>query len=287
MDRTFDRINDVSKIEGCNTRNVEYRWDIFSKEVATIPAGARALDFGAGSLRESHDLAVRGFAVTSIDLNSELLAAYKAEYSWPDNGRIELVGSDGELADGLKKIGDKTFDLVTCFDVLEHLDDPAGMLRSLRNHMNDGGKIFITVPNGRSLIEIVWRIDLLIARATKRYLRPGEPHVQRNSPEKWKRIIENSGFAVIRHDMAIGFFVNTFAALVQVPMALGGRILRKMGVKIDALGIARKICNSRTMNALDVLDRKTKAIFAPLYGWNLFVAVSAGPSASAPSLRGS
>jgi 2-polyprenyl-3-methyl-5-hydroxy-6-metoxy-1,4-benzoquinol methylase len=273
MDRTFSRINDVSKIEGCNTRGIEYRWETFSKEVAAMPAGARALDFGAGSLRESYDLAVRGFVVTSIDLDSELLASYNAEYNWPDNQTIEIIGSDNDLADGLQKLGGKTFDLITCFDVLEHLEYPEGTLRSLRNHMNVGSRIFVTVPNGRSLFEIAWHIDLLIARATKRYIRPGEPHVQRNSPQEWKRIIESSGFSILQHEMAIGFFANTFAALIQIPLTFGGRILRKLGIKVDAAGVATNICSGRIMAALDRLDHKTKAILAPLYGWNLFVAV--------------
>ena len=66
--RTFDRTDDVSKIMGCNTRGVEYRWSTLSNVLATIPVGSNALDFGAGSLRESFDLAVRGFNVTSIDI---------------------------------------------------------------------------------------------------------------------------------------------------------------------------------------------------------------------------
>jgi 2-polyprenyl-3-methyl-5-hydroxy-6-metoxy-1,4-benzoquinol methylase len=270
--RIFDRIHDVSKIDGCNTRGVEYRWQTFSKEIATIPAGSSALDFGAGSLRESFDLAVRGFNVTSIDLNGGLLASYKADYAWPDNGTThELVGTD-YLTDGLAKISGKTFDLITCFDVLEHVDDPTTVLRELRKHLNDGGKIFITVPNGRSLFEIAWRIDLLIARATKRYLRPGEPHVQRNSPKKWGQIITESGFSVAQHEMAIGFFANTAAALVQLPLTLGARLLRKAGIKVDATRLCDKICSHERMAAIDRLDRKTKAMFDPLYGWNLFVA---------------
>jgi 2-polyprenyl-3-methyl-5-hydroxy-6-metoxy-1,4-benzoquinol methylase len=270
--RTFDRIHDISKIDGCNTRGVEYRWQTFSKEISTSPVGGRALDFGAGSLRESFDLAVRGFSVTSIDLNSELLASYKADYSWPDNGTThELIGSD-HLTDGLSKVNGKKFDLVTCFDVLEHIDDPRAVLRELRTQMKNDGKIFITVPNGRSLFEIAWRVDLIIARASKRYLRPGEPHVQRNSPGKWSQIIEESGFSIRQHEMEIGFFVNTAAALVQVPLTFGGRVLRKMGVKVDAASLSDRICSGRRMTALDALDRKTKAIFAPLYGWNLFVA---------------
>ena len=45
---TFDRTDDVSKLEGCNTRGVEYRWDIFTKRLDTIPSGSHAIDFGLG-----------------------------------------------------------------------------------------------------------------------------------------------------------------------------------------------------------------------------------------------
>jgi hypothetical protein len=64
---TFDRSNDVSKLEGCNTRGVKYRWPIFLDAISEIPKGSDALDFGAGSLRESFDLITRGFNVTSVD----------------------------------------------------------------------------------------------------------------------------------------------------------------------------------------------------------------------------
>jgi 2-polyprenyl-3-methyl-5-hydroxy-6-metoxy-1,4-benzoquinol methylase len=269
--RTFDRTDDVSKIEGCNTRGIEYRWTVFSDEIAAIPAGAEALDFGAGSLRESLDLAERGFNVTSIDLDGELLASYKSDYAWPINETRHQVIASASLTDGLAALGDKRFDLVTCFDVLEHLVDPSIILRTLRDHMKDGGKLFITVPNGRSLFEIAWRIDLKVARATGRYMRPGEPHLQRNSPHAWKQILRSSGFEVVHHEMAIGFFANTIAALVQLPLAMGGRLLRKIGINVDAIGLAQRICSGRRMELVNSLDRKTEFIFEPLYGWNLFV----------------
>jgi hypothetical protein len=72
--------------------------------------------------------------------------------------------------------------------------------------------------------------------------------------------------------MAIGFFANTAAALVQLPLMLGARLLRKAGIKVDAAGLCEKICSRERMAAIDRLDQKTKAIFDPLYGWNLFVA---------------
>jgi SAM-dependent methyltransferase len=276
LTKTFDRVDDISKIEGCNTRGIEYRWSTFSKVIATIPVGQNALDFGAGSLRESFDLAMRGFNVTSIDIDSELMSAYKSGYDWPANGSLHRIIAASDLTDGLSQISDQKFALVTCFDVLEHLEYPAAVLRLIEPHLTDDGKIFITVPNGRTLFELAFRFDLLLARATKRYMRPGEPHLQRNSPKKWKEIIESAGYEVLQHDMEIGFLANTAAALVQLPLTLGGRILRKLGVHVDALALSERICSRARMAAIDRIDQKTKSIFSGLYGWNLFVASPTG-----------
>jgi 2-polyprenyl-3-methyl-5-hydroxy-6-metoxy-1,4-benzoquinol methylase len=270
--RTFDRVDDLSKLDGCDTRGVEYRWSTFSQLIPVFPPGSDALDFGAGSLRESFDLAARGFNVTSIDIDSQLMSAYKAHYDWPTNGTSHTIIGASDLKAGLTKIGGRTFALVTCFDVLEHLEDPQTLLQALKPCIADNGMIFITVPNGRTLFELAFRFDLLIAHATGRFVRPGEPHLQRNSPRKWKRIIEDAGYEVLQHDMEIGFLVNTVAALIQLPLGFAGRIVRKLGPNVDALALAKKICSGRRMAALDRIDRMTKPVFRCLYGWNLFVA---------------
>jgi 2-polyprenyl-3-methyl-5-hydroxy-6-metoxy-1,4-benzoquinol methylase len=273
LTKTFDRVDDVSKLDGCNTRGIEYRWSTFSRLVSVFPAGSNALDFGAGSLRESFDLAVRGFNVTSIDIDSRLMSAYKANYDWPANGTSHAIIGAGDLKDGLAKITGQRFALVTCFDVLEHLDDPQSLLRLLEPYIADNGMIFITVPNGRTLFELAFRLDLLLARATRRFVRPGEPHLQRNSPGKWRQIIERAGYEVLQHDMEIGFLANTVAAAVQLPLGFGGRMLRKVGANVDALALAEKICSGGRMAAIDRIDQKTKSVFSGLYGWNLFVAM--------------
>jgi 2-polyprenyl-3-methyl-5-hydroxy-6-metoxy-1,4-benzoquinol methylase len=172
---TFDRSRDVSKLEGCNTRGVEYRWHIFIDRMTHIPRGSDVLDFGAGSLRESFDLIERGFNVTSIDLDADIMSSYKEKYSWPEGARHDLIAT-GDLFDALSQI-DKRFSLITCFDVLEHLADPISALQSIKEKMTDDGLIFVTVPNGRTLFELAFWLNLMIARATKRYLRPGEPHL--------------------------------------------------------------------------------------------------------------
>ncbi len=46
---------------------------------------------------------------------------------------------------------DKVFDIVTCLEVLEHLQDPVEALRELRRVLKDTGKIIIAVPAFRTL----------------------------------------------------------------------------------------------------------------------------------------
>ena len=229
------------------------------------------MDFGAGSLRESFDLALRGFDVTSLDIDADVLASYSSRYNWPDPTKHRLIASPDNLFDGLREIEGKTFDLITAFDVLEHLDDPAKALATLCRHLTPTGKLFITVPNGRTLFELAFRIDLMIARATGRYIRPGEPHLQCNSPAKWRKIIESADLRVVAHEMAIGFFANTFNALVQLPTLIAGRLLRKAGVANDAAGFCERLFSGRRMAPVDRIDQATAPIFRGLYGWNLFV----------------
>jgi 2-polyprenyl-3-methyl-5-hydroxy-6-metoxy-1,4-benzoquinol methylase len=270
--RTFDRTGDVSKLEGCNTRNVEYRWDLFKRELANIPPGSDVLDFGAGSLRDSFELAGRGYNVTAVDLDSDLLQSYRSGYEWPDNGTTLKIVSGKDMADCLAQIGKRKFALIICFDVLEHLEDPVSFLRQMREFMTLSGKIFITVPNGRTLYELWFRSILIASRMFGKTLRPGEPHLQRNSPRKWHEILKQAGFSVLAHDMQIGFFVNTANALVQIPLYAMGRLIRPVGLSFAADEILNAVCNKKAMARLDGIDRKTKPYLNGFFGWNLFVA---------------
>lgn len=267
---TFDRSGDVSKLEGCNTRGIKYRWSIFLNALARIPVGSEVLDFGAGSLRESFDLINRGFNVTSVDMDKDILESYRMKYSWPKNGAKHNIIASGELLESLQKL-DRKFALVVCFDVLEHLKDPINALQAIGNKMDDGGLLLVSVPNGRTIFELAWRFDLIIARWTNRYIRPGEPHLQRNSPRQWKKIISEAGLKIIDHDMEIGFFANTFAAFVKLPLAFCGRLLRMVGIQVNAIGLSEKICSGPQANVLSFMDRQTKSLLCGLYGWNLFV----------------
>jgi 2-polyprenyl-3-methyl-5-hydroxy-6-metoxy-1,4-benzoquinol methylase len=273
--RTFDRTDDVSKLDGCNTRNVEYRWDLFCRELETIPHGSETLDFGAGSLRDSFELSKRGYNVTSVDLDPDLLSSYQADYDWPTNGTARKMVTGKDLAECLSQIENTQFSLIISFDVLEHLEDPTTVLRKLRPLLTPNGRFFITVPNGRTLFELWFKLILITSRIFGKKLRPGEPHLQRNSPERWKEILNEAGFRVLSHEMHIGFLVNTASALVQIPLYSFGRLVRALGFSFPADKIHDIVCSKTAMESLNKIDEKTKRYFSGLYGWNLFVATPA------------
>jgi 2-polyprenyl-3-methyl-5-hydroxy-6-metoxy-1,4-benzoquinol methylase len=247
---------------------VEYRWSIFERYLAVVPKGAPVLDFGAGSLRDTYEMAVRGFQVVSLDLDRPTLNSYYADFDWncvPNKPEI-FVG-------GIDQLRAKRFAVVTAFDVFEHLENPKGLLAQMRELLYDQGLVFCTVPNKRTIFEITFRINWKLGLAMGRKFTPGEPHIQFKSPEEWHAFFEDrTGFKVMEHGMAIGFFVNSWAALLSVPKRVLCRILRKpfQGSKADpdALGY---FGSPRVMSALNQVDRRTEKAFRGLYGLNLIV----------------
>jgi SAM-dependent methyltransferase len=58
-----------------------------------------------------------------------------------------------KVYDGLESIpSGKIFDVVTLFHVFEHLSDPVGMLKQVREKMNVGGKLVIEVPHANDFL---------------------------------------------------------------------------------------------------------------------------------------
>jgi len=261
--RTFDRSRDsVAKLVGCDTRNVSYRWTVFQSNLSRIPRGANVLDFGAGSLRETYELTRLGFRVTAVDRDKDVLTSYHADYQWPRDP--ELV-----IGDDLSGLLDQRFSLITAFDVFEHLHDPQILMAQMRAVMADGAMIFCTVPNRRTIWEIALRLNWKLGLALGRTFTAGEPHIQFKSPAEWRTFFEACGFTVVAHEMAIGFFVNTWSALIGGPSRILSRLLRSLGAR-SSPGFLNIFAGPRVMAALDAVDRHTRFLRG-LYGWNLFV----------------
>jgi 2-polyprenyl-3-methyl-5-hydroxy-6-metoxy-1,4-benzoquinol methylase len=125
--------------------------------VKLVPAeGARILDVGCAGGAMGRALKQRGAReVVGIELMAEV-----AEQARPHLDAVHVL--DVQRAE--LPYPDAYFDVMTFADVLEHLTDPAAVLRKLRRHLRDEGMIVCSIPNVRHesvalrlLVEGHWR----------------------------------------------------------------------------------------------------------------------------------
>ena len=105
-----------------------------------VLSGLRVLDVGCGGGILSEALAERGASVLGIDLAESALQAAEAhragqavEY-WLESSRE--TAARGEV-----------FDVVTCMEMLEHVADPAAVLRDIHALLKPGGWAFFSTIN--------------------------------------------------------------------------------------------------------------------------------------------
>jgi 2-polyprenyl-3-methyl-5-hydroxy-6-metoxy-1,4-benzoquinol methylase len=98
--------------------------------------GARVLDLGCGRGVILGPLADRGFEVHGVEISAE--AARGAD------PRAEI-----RIASPLRDAGYEAafFDEVVIWHVLEHVDDPRGMLEEVARILRPGGRLIVAVPN--------------------------------------------------------------------------------------------------------------------------------------------
>ena len=275
----FDRRSDVSKIYGCNTRNVRYRWSLFEKHVAQLQQQFKkpaALDFGAGSLRDSYELASRGFHVTSFDLNERTLRRYFDSYDW--NGTSQPTLMAGSLDDLRNNNKPGSLHLVIAFDVIEHLEHPASYVQAINQLLSNDGYLFTIVPNKRSLFERYFKRSIALQKKRGAVLEPGVPHIQFKTPAEWDQFFEANSFRIVARDMTLGHFVNdwwngllsiplrTFVYPVVQVIAYHGKF------EFDAGRIESTLCAPWLMERVNVIDQLLKNRLRGRFGWNLIVA---------------
>lgn len=276
----FDRRSDVSKLFGCNTRNVQYRWQVFSTRLEQILKRRdkpNALDFGAGSLRDSYELARLGFCVTSVDLDPAVMERYYRSYDWtavrcPARVFTEPLNKLNEQG------GTSAFDLAIAFDVIEHLEDPSYYCRTIHSLLNEGGLYFSIVPNRRSIFERYFKHSITQRKAKGLPYVPGVPHMQFKLPSEWRELFEQCGFKILEHDMAIGFFVNDcWTGLLGLPLRVYvtpvlAHVAHILRVNFNQVAFEERFSPPWLMKYVDVLDQLCKKQLASRFGWNLIVA---------------
>jgi ubiquinone/menaquinone biosynthesis C-methylase UbiE len=102
--------------------------------------GKRALDVGCGSGYGAAELSYRAAAVTGIDLAADAVTYAKTHYT-AANVRFAQASA------GCLPFAPRTFDLVTAFEVIEHLQDWRALLAESRRVLRPDGVFLVSTPN--------------------------------------------------------------------------------------------------------------------------------------------
>jgi 2-polyprenyl-6-hydroxyphenyl methylase/3-demethylubiquinone-9 3-methyltransferase len=112
-------------------------------ESITNLEGKRVLDVGCGGGILAESLSKAGATVTGIDLSTKALKV--AELHQLESGTTVRYRSIS--AEDLAKEEPHSYDVVTCMEMLEHVPDPASVVRACANLCKPGGHIFFSTLN--------------------------------------------------------------------------------------------------------------------------------------------
>jgi 2-polyprenyl-6-hydroxyphenyl methylase / 3-demethylubiquinone-9 3-methyltransferase len=106
-------------------------------------AGKKVIDVGCGGGILSESMAVRGADVTGIDLGEKPLKVAKLHLL--ETGQkvdYRLIAAEDLAAEQPEQ-----FDVVTCMEMLEHVPDPASIVRACAQMVKPGGYLFFSTIN--------------------------------------------------------------------------------------------------------------------------------------------
>ena len=102
----------------------------------------RALDLGCGTGYGAAELSNRARNVLGIDLSQEALIYARTHYSPPNLHWTQATATTLPFADS-------SFDLITAFEVIEHLDNWPALLSEARRVLAPNGLFLVSTPNQR------------------------------------------------------------------------------------------------------------------------------------------
>lgn len=135
--RWWDRNSEFKPLHDLNPLRLD-----FIDRIAALP-GKRVVDIGCGGGILSEAMAARGAEVTGIDLNEKALKVARLH-------KLESgVRVDYQLiaAEAFAEAHPAEYDAVTCLEMLEHVPDPASVVRACGKLVKSGGHVFFSTLN--------------------------------------------------------------------------------------------------------------------------------------------
>jgi len=140
--------------------------------------GDAVLEIGAGIGNITGRLMGRRLLYVAAEKDPLHLHALRNRFLRTPNVMVQRI--DPEAAADLAGMSE-TFDTVLCLNVLEYLDDPGGVVESLRSTLKKDGALVVLVPNGPALFGSLDR---------------GLGHKRRYNPASVRELLESHDFSV-------------------------------------------------------------------------------------------
>jgi len=131
--------------------------------VANLAPESRVLEIGPGHgllaailMEHRSDASYMG-----VDISASSLAYTRRslESTTGSSGVFELHEADAVSSEFEAAVGDEGFDAIVCCEVLEHVDDPAIILRAVANNLRPGGTAFLSTVANLEAIDHIYLYD--------------------------------------------------------------------------------------------------------------------------------
>ena len=187
-----------------------------------LPSGKDLLDVGCGT-GVFLDLArKKGWRVRGIEI-SKRASAYARE-----TFNLGVYTGSVDSWDGGEG---KSFDLITMLDVLEHLRDPATVLRRVKKLLKENGLLVIEVPNQDSLLNRVVHVVYKCGWKKPAHVIYNIHHLFNFNTTSIKRLFSEAGFSIVRIDQDSTYlgrikFKSSILRLGTLILLNAGKLLR-------------------------------------------------------------
>lgn len=114
--------------------------------------GKRYLDIGCAYGGYPIAFAAKGAEAVGIDINPRFLA-FAADNVRDQRASVLLLERDVTKPDQIADLGQ--FDIITCNDLIEHVEDVATAFRNIASLLRPGGLLFMEIPNAWSVGQVL------------------------------------------------------------------------------------------------------------------------------------
>lgn len=193
-----------------------YEW-LREDVIKGIPHGAsNVLSVGCAAGKTEAELVKRGMKVVGVEIN-------------PDAAKIArergLVVLEGDATKVSVNIGYEPYDYIIYADILEHLQDPVGVLKKHVQYLKKGGTVYVSVPNFRNY-KVFWQ---LFVKGQIRYQEAG--------------ILDKTHLRITTRKMVLEWFFKTGLKPIKYHYVVSG--WRRRIISSCFLGLAREVIASQ------------------------------------------